>query len=213
MPTHNEICNYINTTNLLNYNKKMYDFLKYLNPHLNIHSSVCCQVLNDNQSKPNLHITLDGCDYYISVLFGSGNSVHEENPNDFLNLITSLGADLSVINFIHELCYCHHHTTAFMKTQSHMIIQHVRSFFDTVKLPIIERAMKFGQYNQPQTQYIYWGNTVDSKYCTIDQAIHILNSSISSTTLILIGGLALQRKNYKVNNNIQLKWLYPGSDI
>ena len=213
MSTHDELCNYIQNTSFADYNHNMFDFITFLNPQTTNSSKIQCQVIEDKQIKPNLCITIDQNDYYVSVLYGGGNSVHEENPSDFLNFITSLGADQATFDFIHSLCYYNSHTTDFMKTQNIQLIQHVRSFFNTMKIPIIKRALQYGQYNCQPSEFIYWGDSNSGRFCTINRAIHVLSSSTANTSLIAIGGLVLQRKNYKVNHNIQIKWPNPGYDI
>lgn len=213
MSTHNEICYYLQTTPVVRYNSNIKKFISFLDPGFNSDSYVSCYVLEDRQSKPNLCITIDDYDYYISVLSGQGNSVHEENPSDFIDFLENLGANQDILNFINELCHYRNHTTAFMNTQSSVRISTVRQFFESVRYYIIERALKYGQYDFQETQYIYWGDPSYGKYCTIDEAIDKLQSYRASTSLIPIGGLVLQRKDYRVNNNIQLKWSNPAGDI
>lgn len=213
MSTHNEICNYLKTVPVSKYNVNMKNFMTFLNPGITPNSCVDCCVLEDNKVKPNLLITIDANHYYISVLSGQGNSVHAENPSDFIPYITALGANQDTVAYIHELCYSNQHTSAFVASQPAQRTMNVRHFFQRVKHDIILRAIKSGQYGLQNAEYIYWGDSSYGKFCTIDIAINTLQSYRASTRLIPVGGLVLQRKNRLVNHNIQLKWSNPRNDI
>lgn len=213
MSTHNEICDYLKTVPVSNYNANMKNFMTFLNPGITPNSYVDCLVLEDNRVKPNLLITIDADDYYISVLSGQGNSVHEENPSDFIPYITALGANQDTVAYIHELCYCNQHTSAFVASQPVQRTENVRRFFENVRHDIILRAIKYGQYGLQNAEYIYWGDSSYGKFCTVSTAINTLQSYRAPTRLIPVGGLVLQRKNRLVNHNIQLKWSHPRDDI
>lgn len=174
-------------------------------------------IISDNAIKPNIGVEVNNQTYYLSVLDGHGNSIHEEQPNDILPYIQSLGASQSVIDCIHDLCYSANHTTGFIQNErSHnpSRLTETEQFFYNNRTAIIDRALRTGTQNaQINTQYIYWGNVEHGYIRNIDEVIRILSNNHSNTSLIAIGVLALQRKDRFVNNSIQIKWHNPNIDL
>lgn len=94
---------YINDNNFNNYNENIKSFLIFLfGSELNQNLSFKA-VKKAGQVKPDLCITHNGIEKYISVKKGSGNSVHQEKISDFFPCINNmLGAEsLNYLKLFH----------------------------------------------------------------------------------------------------------------
>ena len=216
MYMHKIIAQYLNGKQVKDLNSNMLQFVTYIFGHLNGNSLISCNILNDNLIKPNICLVINGMKSYVSMSDGIGISVHEEQPNSIDNFLISLSAPLDVRNFIHDLCFSSYHTTEFIareRTNNPTRLNTAKSFFDTNKHTIIERAMKTGTLSNCCTEYVYSGDVNAGVVRNINDTIRILNGIHSNRSLFPIGGLSLQRKDRFVNNSIQLKWSSPGDDL
>lgn len=217
MNTHNQIAQYLDNKSYLALNHNMQNMINYItgNATINLKSNpiIYCRVISETMVKPNIVIIVNNQNYYISVLSGHGNSVHEEQPNDFINFIRANGATKNIINFINDLCYSNKHTTDCIATTNPNVVYEVRQFFHTIRFALIKRAMQTGIYGGQASEFIYWGDVNHGYIQNINYVLTKLNNEVANTNIIAVGGLTLQRKNRFKNNSIQLKWHDPASDL
>ncbi len=214
--THDDICYYLDYKNYTSLNSNMQNMISTITGGISGNPIIRCNVISSPYIKPNLQIVIDSISYYISALNGNSNSVHEEQPSDFLVFLKTLGASSDVIECINTLCYTKETTTDFINSETlhnPSRLNDTRTFFSSNKVTFIERALKIGIYGGTPSQYIYWGDINYGLIREIDWVIGKLSSIKSNTGLIAVGGLALQRKNRNVNNNVQLKWAHPNRDL
>lgn len=216
MPTHEDIAIYLNRQNFNALNQNMQNAINFITGGISNNPIIYCNVITDTFTKPNLELNINNQNYYLSVLSGDGNSVHEEQPSDIIAFMRNYGATTPMTNFMHDLCYTNDHTTNFISHQliiNPTLVQDVRNFFYTYRTPLITRAMQNGIYGGQPSQFIYWGNENHGYIQSINYVINRLSNTTSNTRLISVGGLSLQRKDRFVNHNIQLKWPHPANDL
>lgn len=212
MPSHNDIAVHLNNSYFSELNSNMRNFINYISGGINESSDplISCTVIRDNLCKPNLEIIINRIPYYVSVLDGQGNSVHEEKPEDIISFLEILDAPDGVIEFIDGLCYSELTTGGFLNSVRDAELRStVRNFFHTNRRCLIERFLQTGIYDSQESEFVYYGNVNRGICLDIETVIERLVNSSANTNLIAIGGLVLQRKNRFVNNNIQIKWPNP----
>lgn len=216
MSTHYDICNALNQHYFSSLNPNMQNFINYITGGITENPLIECSVLESNLVKPNLDIVINSNHYFISVLNGQGNSVHEEQPVDIENFLIDLNAPDDVISFIHDLCYSENHTSGFIESETvtnPVRLANTRNFFNDNREVFIDRALRTGIHGFQESQFIYWGDITYGHFRDINTVINTLYSNTATTSLIAIGGLVIQRKDRFVNNNIQIKWPHPDQDL
>lgn len=187
MATHHDISNYLNGRDFSSLNSNMQSFINYITGGIIDNPVIECSVIDNNLVKPNLDLVINSRHYFISVLSGQGNSVHEEQPNDIESFLTTLNAPDDVTNFIHDLCYSDNHTSGFINSESstdNNRLNQTRLFFENNRQVFIERALRTGIHGGQASQFIYWGDITYGLYSDINTIINILSSNMACTQLI-----------------------------
>ncbi|MBS5933640.1 MAG: hypothetical protein KIC94_12300 [Clostridiales bacterium] len=218
MYSHDSLCNEINIKGSFKHlNANMQSMISKILGGIVVGDPILrCAVIPDTRIKPNLKLSINSKDYYISVLNGQGNSVHEESPYDINAVLTALKASSNVIKCINDLCYYRSHTTDFVNNlmiTNPLMLTETRDFLMNYRHFFIERAIKTGMYGLQPSEFIYWGDVNYGVIKEVNQVVINLESGRASKSLFPIGKLALQRKDYTVNNNIQIKWSHPERDL
>lgn len=219
MSTHLQIVEYLNNKKYKEINNNLQEMLTYistskLSPDTRIYSSVVVS----NLIKPNIQIQIDKSTYYISVLSGRSNSVHEESQEDIIVHLKTLNAPEIVLDFINGLCLSDNHTSAYCRIYAQNDFNNynrIIAYFDKseVKQNLIHRFIKIGIHNNISSDFFYYGNIYKGKTISTESVTNYLANKQINTRIIPIGGLTLQRKNRYVNNHIQIKWRDPSTDM
>lgn len=216
MATNYEIVRHLNNVKFSNVSTNMKNVLRTIhNREITDDTIIFSYVNTDNTEKTDITISIEQNNYNINLLSGHYCSVHEASRNDFLDILRTFNAPNEVVTFINNLCTADMNTTDFINSVNVDIVNQVKAFFNNpdIKKHIITEALKTGFNTTAIPDYIYHGNVNSGIICNIDVAINIICDKVARTSLIPIGNLALQRKDWRTNQSIQLKWHHPDEDL
>ena len=179
------------------------------------------------QCKPDIEIIINNISYNISIKRGSGNSVHQEPLNVFIEFLKD-NTDINdkEINCIKLFIWSDGSYDNSGQISDRLDLNEMSKkypdennllskFFDRNKETLIKRFLKTGRFqNQPEADYLYYGNVNEGCLKKMNNVIEFLVSKIGSGKLN-IGNLSFQAWNIVKNGNpktenrrgvIQLKW-------
>jgi len=183
-------------------------------------------------NKADLSIKLDENEYTISVKKGSGNSLHQENMEVFIQFLkTNIENNETVFNAIRFFIWgdksfdgsgeiYDRMSATEIKKKYPKIIEIIQPYFDRNKDKLIKRFIIDGAKSKKKAQYILYGS-VDS--CTIisEQKVFQFAKNQNKEPLS-IGVLTFQAWNRNINGRIdmehrrgqiQLKWATIKTDL
>jgi len=204
-----EIVNHLNRKKFSEINNNLKSFLKFLNNNreLNKDTIISARRLSRNV-KTDIIITFNGTNYNVSVKKGTGNSVHQETIDLFVDFINKHTSTSELIeDFRHFINSFDSNRTYFEKYPQKR--KRIQQFFDLNARPLLIRFLKTGKFNDGHADYLYHGTLERGKFDTID---NVINSMISKTrwgsASLYVGHLTFQKwntNNLKKRGSIQLK--------
>lgn len=206
------IAEYLNCKKFSDLNNNMRRFLKYLNENVEIdkNAHISSEALR-SRGKADLIVSFNGIKKYISVKKGSGNSVHQEKKEFFIEFIEGLGASEEVKAFLIEFVDSEVDSKEFFKNNP-IKRNAIQTFFNEHTEPLLVRFLKTGRFPSDHAEYIYHGIKSNGKFGKINDIIEymVLHPS-SGTAQLYVGGLTFQRWNTRPRDKakrgvIQLKW-------
>ncbi len=177
----------------------------------------------DNKFKPDLIVSYINKKHYISIKKGSGNSVHQEPINVFIEYIkNNLNASPEVINsilFFHwgdgtldgsAPVYCRMKASEIIEKYPEKITI-IQNFFNAHENELLERFLLSGVYGKNKVDYFYYGDYKQGDWRSTKEVLNLLR--FSSGNALSVGGLSFQNYGRSLNgqddsrrNSIQLKW-------
>lgn len=219
-----EIVNSINGLTLLEVNPNIRSFLTSIfnsrpDPSVTIYASRT----KDPKYKADLSIQHVDTSRYISVKQGSGNSIHQETLDTFIDYLQkNLGANDDVIQAIKLFHWgdgtldgsadisSRMSSREFIK-QNPKLISTIQSFFNKHSSELLPRFLSSGIYNSGYVDYVYYGDHLNAKWDSLSSVIKYLEKPSGRT--LTIGGLSYQvygrslgGKDDERRKSIQLKW-------
>ena len=181
--------------------------------------------------KPDFYLHIDDIpkEVYVSVKKGSGNSVHQESFDSFLEFMNHLHASEQIIDDLKMFHYgdgttdntgaIRYTAREFTKTNPE-IITRLNEFFaqKSVMEDIIERVVFKGNYpDAPVAQYLYHGSAFSGVWASKEEIYDYISSNIffENSNCVHIGPLTYQVWNRNLNFNLsaeikrqqmQVKW-------
>ncbi|HFU76792.1 MAG TPA: hypothetical protein ENK66_11155 [Arcobacter sp.] len=178
------------------------------------------------QNKSDLKITIGNESHTYSIKKGTGNSIHQEPIEPFLEFLAqNYGIDEEMKNNIRLFIWgdgtlygtgniSDRLSAPQFKKNYPQIIDAIQSFFNTIKTPLIKRFLIEGVQSNSSAEYVYYGTIEDGVCCKSDKIVDWIANN-SSRGAISIGKLTFQAWNRNINGGdksekkrgvIQLKW-------
>ncbi len=184
------------------------------------------------QNKSDLKITMGSESHTYSIKKGTGNSIHQEPIEDFLEFLNIYKINSQIKNSIRFFIWGDGSLNGSGKVQNRLSatqlkrqypekLLEIQTFFDSIKKSLIERFVITGAKSIISADYIYYGTIEEGVCCNSEKAVDwILNNP--SNGAINIGRLTFQAwnrnikgddKSEKKRGSIQLKWGTVKDDI
>lgn len=219
------ICNELNNKRLdqLNSNLKIFIQEIALGKSLNISNNtiITCRVETNNKLKQDLIITINSTDIYISVKMGSGNSVHQEKVEDFINFLNEGSSNVpnevedAIRLFIWadgsldgnaEIEYNNEGKVigrfgarefAKIYPEKRKIIQ---VYLNNHKEELMRRFLFFGS-NNSKIDYIYYGTPYNGSWIAAQELINYNLENPQYNKTLNLGRMGIQSWNVDLKNN------------
>jgi len=190
------------------------------------YSGVIIATKQAGQNKSDLKITIGNESHTYSIKKGTGNSIHQEPIEPFLEFLAqNYGIDEEMKNNLRLFIWgdgtldgkgsvSDRLSAPQFKTKYPQIIESIQTFFNSIKKPLIKRFLIDGVKSDSSAEFIYYG-TVDSGVCCKSDKIVDWIVKNNSKGAISIGKLTFQAWNRNINGGdksenkrgvIQLKW-------
>lgn len=178
------------------------------------------------QNKSDLKITIANESHTYSIKKGTGNSIHQEPIEPFLEFLSqNYGIDEEMKNSLRLFIWGDNTldgkgnisdrlSAPQFKKKYPQTIDSIQAFFNTIKTPLIKRFLIEGVQSTSSAEYVYYGTVEDGVCCKSDKIVDwIVNNN--SKGAISIGKLTFQAWNRNINGGdksekkrgvIQLKW-------
>ncbi len=178
------------------------------------------------QNKSDLKISIGNESHTYSVKKGTGNSIHQEPIEPFLEFLAqNYAINKEIKNNLKLFIWgdgtldgsgnvANRLSAPQFKKQYPQIIESIQNFFNSIKKPLIKRFLIEGVHSNSSAEFIYYGTVENGTCCKSDKIVDwIVNNS--SKGAISIGKLTFQAWNRNINGGdksekkrgvIQLKW-------
>lgn len=201
-------------------------------PHIAATELIHAGKVTGNDVKPRLYVSVNGITKYLTVFMGSGNSVHQEKLDNFLDYCKKeLDITETEIKALLTIMYGDGTLDGKSKSENRLKstdeVKHVyptqveiaQAFFNRNKKELIERFLIYGKGGKTKgisTDFIYYGTDVTGRIASKDTVIKfLLEKTPSDSALLSLGSLTTQPWNRnpeaKVNledrrHSLQIKW-------
>lgn len=222
----NELCDYINKYEYYNnYNTNIKKFLEFtFGTNFNVNSKFSA-IKKGGQIKPDLCITHNGKDKYISIKKGSGNSIHQESIEMFFPYIeTMIGTNcLNILKKFHygddtldDTGITRYNATQCKRRYASDIVilnNSLNSNQNIIKL--LDRFIFIGNKGTLSTDIVYHGTIDSGLWASRDEIIHYITGNKFNSAAVHFGPLTYQvwgRNENRVAVNpkrryvMQVKW-------
>ena len=178
------------------------------------------------QNKSDLKITIANESHTYSIKKGTGNSIHQEPIEPFLEFLSqNYGIDEEMKNSLRLFIWGDNTldgkgnisdrlSAPQFKKKYPQTIDSIQAFFNTIKTALVKRFLIEGVQSTSSAEYVYYGTVEDGVCCKSDKIVDwIVNNN--SKGAISIGKLTFQAWNRNINGGdksekkrgvIQLKW-------
>ncbi len=178
------------------------------------------------QNKSDLKITIGNESHTYSIKKGTGNSIHQEPIEPFLEFLNknykiSLQQQDNIRLFIWgdgtlngKGNVSDRLSAPQFKKKYPQIIQSIQTFFNSIKKPLIKRFLINGVKSDSSAEFVYYGTVDNGICCKSDKIVDWIEKNYSKGA-ISIGKLTFQAWNRNINGGIksenrrgviQLKW-------
>ena len=187
-------------------------------------------------NKTDLIIEVNGFDYNVSIKKGTGNSVHQEKVEEFIDFLDekySISEELA--NDIRFFIWgdgtfdgtgnvSDRLSAAEFKSKYPNIVRNLKQFFHIHKRDLIERFVIKGSKSHSTPDFLYYGTPEEGIIVKSEDVLNWLSDDKNekSSSPIPIGRLTFQAWNRNINGGnksekkrgvIQLKWSSVGKDL
>jgi hypothetical protein len=178
------------------------------------------------QNKSDLKISIGNESHTYSIKKGTGNSVHQEPIEPFLEFLAqNYGIDVEMKNNLRLFIWgdgtldgtgkiSDRLSAPQFKKQYPQVIETIQNFFNSIKKQLIKRFLIEGVKSDSSAEFVYYGTAQSGVCCKSDKIVDwIVNNN--SRGAISIGKLTFQAWNRNINGGdksekkrgvIQLKW-------
>lgn len=204
-----EIVNHLNRKYFSKINNNMRRFLIFLNSNREINDDTVIYAKRMSRNvKTDIIIIISGTNYNISVKKGTGNSVHQETIDQFVDFINEHTSTPELIEDFRHFINSFDSNKAYFKKYPQKR-KRIQRFFDLNSRPLLMRFLKTGKFTDNHADYLYHGTVEKGKFETIENIINamILKTKRGNASLY-VGHLTFQKwntNNLKKRGSIQLK--------
>lgn len=179
--------------------------------------------------KPDFYVTIDGIPNgaYISVKMGTGNSLHQESLETFIDFYAQLGAPQSILDSLKKYHWSDGtidnsgETRYTSKTFAKMfpsLVNDVNNFLNRLEIlrATVKRCLFKGNYpDAPEADYIYHGSVRNGVWASKKEIFKYIETYSVGKNCVSIGPLTYQAWNKNLDRNpsseykrlqMQLKW-------
>ena len=229
-----DLIEYINSKNVYDsYNENIQKFLNFIFDFDLSGENIKCYK-EKGQQKPDLSITCKGIKKFISVKKGSGNSVHQESFNDFINFLNGISVSESTIEGI-KLYHYGDGTiddTGKIRFSGNECSSIYSSEIKTINAElnksnileiILDRILFLGNFNGGNlTDYVYYGTVYNGIWASREELLEYFLTNQFTSNTIHFASLTYQvwgrNHNFTAKNPdrryvMQVKWSQIVSDI
>lgn len=230
-----EIINYLNSAKYYNnLNENMKSFLSFLFYDVNIDDLPIRASKPAGMVKPDIAITVNEETRYVSVKKGSGNSVHQEKLDVFVNYLRYCGINDTIITYLKEFHYGDGSTDGnggnrvsakeWLSVNPKKALKINRAFSNSdFLISVFDRVLFVGNVSPaPVVDAIFHGNINNALWASRDEIITYLLEQKNTTTNIHFSKLTYQVWNRNLNYNpntanrrhvMQIKWASMSDDL
>ena len=223
-----EIVKGLNDCKMKNIRGAMLGLINTMFPGCGLSSIIYCEQIN--RAKPNVKITTEGKSKNVSVFIGSGNAVHQEKFEEFVEYCTTDLHMTAIEERALRLLYYGDGTTNGSgkvedRLQNSSLIKKAypteksiaQAFFNKHKRALAKRFLVTGKYlEQPAADYIFHGDVNKGIYLPYDVILdYIEETDCEKNGLLSIGPLSFQMWNRNLSGecstehkreSLQIKW-------
>ena len=228
-----EIIDHINEKKYINkMNNNIAEFIKFIFEFNVDNTEISAKKYYCNY-KPDIVITADNVDKYISIKYGNNNSVHQEHIYSFCNFLKENSVSQNILNkllFFHYNDGTYNNTGTCRKSAQEfyndfpVIAAEINeSLNNKILAPLIDRILFTGEYsNIPSVDYIYHGDLLSGVWARKNEIINYLTSNKPLSLAIHVSKLyyqSLQRNSHFSLKDefrryyIQFKWYSAKNDL
>ena len=178
------------------------------------------------QNKSDLKISIGNESHTYSVKKGTGNSIHQEPIEPFLEFLAqNYAINKEMKNNLRLFIWgdgtldgsgnvANRLSAPQFKKQYPQIIESIQNFFNSIKKPLIKRFLIEGVHSNSSAEFVYYGTVENGTCCKSDKIVDWIANN-SSKGAISIGKLSFQAWNRNINGGdksekkrgvIQVKW-------
>jgi len=195
----------------------------------NLHGRRIHAIRSRQNVKPDFYLSIDGIDrgVYISIKKGSGNSIHQESLDSFVNFMNSIRTPQEIID---DLKYYHYGDETIDNTGETRYtareyaalhpekVERLNNYFsnETVLNRMIERFVFKGAIEDaPVAEYLYHGTVHNGVWASKNEIFNYISNYTVNSTAVCIGPTTYQVWNRNLDfdeskehkrNQIQIKW-------
>jgi hypothetical protein len=228
------IIDYLNNKKFKFLNSNWQKFLRSIFSNPKNNDKVLCSK-KAGQNKSDIIITINKISKSISVKSGTGNSVHQEPVEEFIQFLKeTYKINEELANNIRFFIWGDGTLNGKGKTKNRLsapefsrkypqIIKNISEFFKENKKDLIERCVITGSKSKSSPDYIYYGDYTSGVWKKTEEVLSWLcEDSNESNGAIPVGRLTFQAWNRNINGGnksekkrgvIQLKWGTVGEDL
>jgi len=195
------------------------------NSFVNYEGTIQC-IKQAGQNKSDLKITIGDESHTYSIKKGTGNSIHQEPVEPFLEFLAqNYGIDEQMKNSLRLFVWGDNTldgsgrvvdrlSAPQFKKKYPEVVEAIQQFFNTIKNPLIKRFLIEGVQSNSSAEFVYYGTVEDGVCCKSDKIVDWIANN-DSKGAISIGKLTFQAWNRNINGGdksekkrgvIQLKW-------
>ncbi len=206
------------------HNKRFYDIndnlkknlLAKIHPSVNENDIFFCEK-KGGSAKPDILIKINQNKYFISIKTGSGNSVHQENIDEFISFLDEeTNLTIEIANNLRYFIWGdgtldgsadfnqRKNANTIIKENS-KLTESLQNYFNRNKEILIDRFIKTGaDKNSEPADYIYYGSKLNGIASKSDKVVGYL-SGLKKRPLS-VGGLNFQAWNRILDGNKNFEW-------
>jgi len=177
------------------------------------------------QNKSDLKISIGDESHTYSIKKGTGNSIHQEPIEPFLEFLEEFGITDNIKDNLRLFIWGDvtldgsgdvrdRLSAPQFKKQYPQVIESIQNFFDAIREPLIRRFLIEGVKSNSSAEFIYYGTVENGVCCESEKMVKWIANNPSKGA-ISIGKLTFQAWNRNINGGnkseqkrgvIQLKW-------
>lgn len=213
-------------------NLNLRTFIKEIHPTATNETLILCPH-RPGSKKQDLEIIIDNFSYFVSVKTGSGNSIHQERLEPFIEMLKDkYFISDSIANSIKFFIWGdgtydgsglkeNRLSSSELIKKYPEVIREIQMFFDQHRIKLLTRFLITGRFHDGHINYIYYGTTLNGVWCSAQDALNFHKNINISSRGIKLGNTTFQSwnrcikggKKEKYRDTIQLKWGSIKSDI